>query len=71
MKKLLHRVKEERNILHTIKKRKVNSIGHILRMNSLLNHVIEGKIEGRKTEKRGRRSKQPLDDLKEKRDTGY
>jgi len=38
---LLHRVKEERNILHTIKRRKANWIGHCL-----LKHVIEGKIEG-------------------------
>jgi ribosomal 50S subunit-associated protein YjgA (DUF615 family) len=28
---VLHRVKEERNISHTIKRRKVNWIGHILR----------------------------------------
>jgi hypothetical protein len=28
---VLHRVKEERNILHTIKRRKANWIGHILR----------------------------------------
>jgi hypothetical protein len=37
---VLHRVKEERNILHTIKRRKANSIGHILRRNCLLKHVI-------------------------------
>jgi ribosomal 50S subunit-associated protein YjgA (DUF615 family) len=62
---VLHRVKEERNILHTIKRRKANWIGHILRRNCLLKHAIEGIIEimGR----RGRRSKQLLDDLKEKR----
>jgi hypothetical protein len=42
----LHRVKEERNILHTIKGRKANWIGHILRRNFLLKHVIEGKLEG-------------------------
>jgi hypothetical protein len=41
----LHRVKEERNIVHTIKRRKANWIGHILRKNCLLKHVIEGKIE--------------------------
>jgi hypothetical protein len=42
---VLHRVKEERNILHTYKKRrKANWIGHILRRNCLLKHVIEGKI---------------------------
>ena len=44
---VLHRVKEERNILHTIKRREVNWIGHILRRNCLLKHVIEGKIERR------------------------
>jgi hypothetical protein len=40
---VLQRVKEERNILHTIKRRKANWIGHILRKNWLLKHVIEGK----------------------------
>jgi hypothetical protein len=44
---VLYRVKEERNILHTIKRRKANWIGHILRRNCFLNHVIEGKIGGR------------------------
>jgi hypothetical protein len=28
--KVLHRVKEERNIIHTLKKEKANWIGHIL-----------------------------------------
>jgi hypothetical protein len=45
---VLHRVKEEWNILHTIKRRKANRIGHILRRNCLLKHVIEGKLEERK-----------------------
>jgi hypothetical protein len=43
-------------------------IGHILRRDCLLKHVIEGKIEGRR--RRGRKRKQLLDDLKEKEDTG-
>jgi replicative superfamily II helicase len=66
---ILHRVKEERNILHTIKIRKANWIGHILRRYCHLKHVIKGKIEGRieMTVRRGRRRKQLLDDLKEKR----
>jgi hypothetical protein len=66
---VLHRVKEERNIVHTIKIRKANWIGHILRRNCLLKHVIEGKLERRMeiTERRGRRRKQLLDGLKEKR----
>jgi hypothetical protein len=68
---VLHRVKEERNIVHTIKIRKANWIGHILRRNCLLKHVIEGNIWGRiaVTGRRGRRRKQLLNDLKEKR--GY
>jgi len=44
---VLCRVKEERNSLLTIKRRKTNWIGHILRRNYLLKHVIEGQIEGR------------------------
>jgi hypothetical protein len=68
---VLPRVKKERNILHTIKRRKAYWIGHILRRNWLLNHVTEVKIERRikvKGRREGRR-KQILDDLKEKR--GY
>jgi hypothetical protein len=66
---VLHRVKEERNIVRTIKKRKANLIGHILRRNCLLTHVIERKIEGRieVTGRGGKRRKQLLDDLKEKK----
>jgi hypothetical protein len=41
---VLRRVKEERDILHTIKRRKANCIGHIWRRNSLLKRTIEGKI---------------------------
>jgi hypothetical protein len=68
---VLHRVKEERNILHTIKRIKASWIGHILCRNCLLKHVIEGNIEGRieVTVRRRRRRKQLLDDLK-KEDTG-
>ena len=43
---ILHTVKEERNVLHTKKKKKrkkANWIGQILRRNCLLTHVIEGK----------------------------
>jgi hypothetical protein len=66
---VLHRVKVERNILHTIKRRKANWIGHNLRRNCLLKHMIEGKLEGRieMTGRRGRSRKELLDDLKEKK----
>jgi hypothetical protein len=66
---ILNTVKEERNILHTMKRRKTDWIGHILRRNCLLKHFIKGKIEG-VTEVMGRqggRSKQLLDDLMEMR----
>ena len=43
---VLHRVKEETKIMHTVKRRKANWIGHILCRNCLLKHVIEVKIEG-------------------------
>jgi len=42
---VLLRVKEQRNILHEISKRKANWIGHILRRNCLLQRVMEGKIK--------------------------
>ena len=43
---VLLRVNKQRNILHEIRKRKANWIGHILRRNCLLKQVIEGKIKG-------------------------
>ena len=39
----LHRVKENRILLYTIKRRKANLIGHILCRNCLLKHVTEEK----------------------------
>ena len=66
---VLHTVNEERNILRTINRRKTSWIGHIMRRNCHLKHVIEGEIERRKKlmGRRGRRGKQLLRDLKEKR----
>jgi hypothetical protein len=65
---VLHRVQEERNIILTVKIKNINWIGHILRRNCVLQHVIEGKVEA--TGKRGRRRNQILDDLKEREDLG-
>jgi len=64
---MLRGFKAERNILHSIKRRNANWIGHNLRRNCLLKHDIQGKVEGMGGE--GRRRKQLLNDLKEKR--GY
>jgi hypothetical protein len=64
-------VKEQRNILHEISKRKANWIGHILRINCLLRQFIEGNIRERieVTRRRGIRRRKLQDDLKEMR--GY
>jgi len=43
---VLHRVNKDRNIIQTMRRRKVSCIGHILRRNGLPKHVTEGKIEG-------------------------
>jgi hypothetical protein len=45
---VFHRVKEERNILHTVKRGRAGGIGHIVHWNCLLRHDIEGKVEGKK-----------------------
>jgi len=56
-------------ILRKIKMRKANWVGHILRTNCVLNHVIDGKKQGRieVTGRRGRRHKQLVDVLEERR----
>jgi len=70
---VLLRVNEQRNILHEMRKRKSNWIGHILRRNCLLKQVIEGKtkveMEVEVARRRGRRRKKLLDNLKDRR--GY
>jgi len=68
---VLLRVKEQRNILHEIRKRKANWIGHILRRTCLLQRVTEGKIQGgiEVTGRQGRSRRKLLDGLKERR--GY
>ena len=62
---VLLRVKEQRNILHEIRKRKAKWIGHILRRNWLLQRVIEGEIKGgiEVTGRQGRRRTKLLDVL--------
>jgi hypothetical protein len=63
------RVKDQRNILHEIHKRKANWIGHILRRKCHLQHVIEEKMKGgiQVKKRRGRRRRKLLDDLRERR----
>jgi ribosomal 50S subunit-associated protein YjgA (DUF615 family) len=67
---VLDRVKEVRNIVHTVKRRKARWIGHILRRNCLIKHAIAGKIGGwiEATGTQRRKRKQLLDDLKKTRE---
>ena len=69
MKKYYLRVREQKNILHEMSKRKANWVGHILRRNCLLQQFIEGKIKGgiEVTGKRERRRRKLLNDHKERR----
>jgi hypothetical protein len=62
-----------RKVLHEIRKRKANWIGHMLRRNCLLKEVIVGKIKGRieVTRRRGRRRNKLLDDLGDRRGYSY
>jgi hypothetical protein len=68
---VLHRVKGKRNILHRIKRRNADYVGHILRIICFLKHIIEvntaGEIEV--TGRRGIRRQHLLIYLKERR--GY
>jgi hypothetical protein len=59
---MLRRVKEESNIVTTVKRWKDNWIGNILSRNCLLKQTVEGKVEGRieVTGRRGRRGKKLL-----------
>jgi len=68
---VLLRVNEQRNVLHEIRKRKANWIGHILRRTCLLQRIIKEKIKGglEVTGREERRRRKLLDDLKERR--GY
>jgi hypothetical protein len=43
---VLQRIKDERNILHTIQRKKAKWLGHNLRRNCPQKHVIEVNVEG-------------------------
>ncbi|KAI5721796.1 hypothetical protein M8J77_025821 [Diaphorina citri] len=58
---VLRRVGEERSILKTIKKRKANWLGHILRRDCIQRRIMEDKIEGKRG--RGRRKFGMLSDI--------
>jgi len=58
---LLQKVQENKSILDTVQRRKFRWIGHILRHDSLLRDIIEGRMKGKVT--RGRKRLQMLSDV--------
>ena len=54
---VLHRVKDDKNIAHIIKRRKANLTGHILHTKYPLKYVIKGKIKKRDRHDRKMRNK--------------
>ena len=67
---VLQRVKEERNISQTIKRRNANRTCYILHRNCFLKHILERNIEGRMevVGRWGRRHKQLLYNTKDKKE---
>ena len=63
---VLQMVEEKRAMIKTIQERQRRWIGHIMRGNSLLRTIIEGKMKGKKT--RGRPRKMTLDWMMEQGD---
>ena len=54
---VLHRAKKKRNIIHRVKRRNSNSIGHILRRNCLLKHYRrENRTRNSSNEKTGKKT---------------
>src|SRR5215469_7050177 len=60
---VLKQVGESRSLVNTVIGRKRNWIGHVLRGDGLLLEVMEGRMEGKRT--RGRKRKSMLDDVQE------
>jgi len=58
---VLQKVQENKSILDTVQHRKFRWIGHILRQDSLLRDVMEGRMKGKIT--RGRKRLQMLSDV--------
>jgi len=59
---VLDMVDENRSLMNTVRQRQKNRSGHVLRSESLLRTVLEGRMEGTRT--RGRQSDTMLDWMK-------
>jgi len=65
---VLDMVDENRSLMNTIRRRQKHWSGHVLRSESLLRTVLEGRMEGTRT--RGRQSDTMIDWMKSN-DVGY
>jgi len=61
---VLQKVQENNSILDAVQHRKFRWIGHILRHDSLLRDIIEGRMKGKATSTRGRKRLQILSPMK-------
>jgi hypothetical protein len=53
---VLNEINEERTVMNTIMKRTIKLIGHLLRHNVFITIIMEGKIEGKRSRGRPRKS---------------
>ena len=63
---ILQKVGEERSLLKTIRERQRKWIGHIMRGDSLLRDIFEGRMEGRRKHGKIKNNATGLDDGKER-----
>jgi len=61
-------VQEQRSLVHVIKQRQVNWIGHVLRHDCLLKTVVEGKKEGKRHEETKKENVGPTHEAREQED---
>ena len=52
----------ERKIVETVKRRKLQYFGHVVRAQNLCTHILQGFVEGKRS--RGRQRRRWIDDIK-------
>ena len=60
---VLREMQTQRQIVATVKKRKLQYFGHIVRAQNISTHIMEGRIDGRRS--RGRQRRRWTDDIKD------
>ena len=60
---VLNEMRTERQILETVKRRKPQYFGHVIRAQNLCTHILQGFVEGKRS--RGRQRRRWIDDIKQ------